>query len=134
MPAKLTSKLPSADPMAWSTRLLKERGFGVTKIPTKGARYLSLAVRPALVATHRDGRCIVVVHANPAERFGTLLALLNDKAARSLLFAGDAVYSIEVHTWRRDAAGRLKVEVIEVDADDFCPDGSGYELQGIFHA
>jgi hypothetical protein len=128
MPRKLTSKLPSADPMAWSTRMLKSRGFGVTPVPAKGARYLSLAVRPALVATHPNGRCIVVVHASPAERFGVLMSLFNDRAARSLLFAGDAIFAIELHTWRRDAAGRLKVEVIEVDADDFCPGGPAHTL------
>jgi hypothetical protein len=134
MASKLTSKLPAKDPASWSARLLESRGFGVTPVPTKGNRYLSMTVRPALVATHKDGRCIVVVHASPAERFGVLMSLFKDRAARSLLFAADAVYSIEVHTWRRDAAGRLKVEVIEVDADDFCPDGGPYILLGILHA
>jgi hypothetical protein len=120
--------------VAWSSRFLKSRGFGVTKVPTKGARYLSLAARPALVATHKDSRCIVVVHASPAERFGVLMSLFNDRAARSLLFASDsAVFSIEVHVWRRDAAGRLKVEVIEVDADDFCPDGPTQTLLVLIH-
>jgi hypothetical protein len=114
--------------------MLKERGFDVTPVPPKGARYLSLAVRPRLVATHRDGRCVVVVLAAPVERFGMLMSLFSDKAARSLLFAGDAIFSIEVHTWRRDAAGRRKVEVIEVTADDFCPDGQGFILVGILHA
>jgi hypothetical protein len=33
MRAKLTSKLPAANPVAWSTRMLKERGFGVTPVP-----------------------------------------------------------------------------------------------------
>jgi hypothetical protein len=128
MPRKLANKLPAADPVSWSTRLLRSRGFGVTPVPAKGVRYLSLAVRPRLVATHRDGRCVVVVLASPAERFGVLMSLLNDKAARSLLFAVDADYSVEVHTWRRDAAGQTKAEVIVVDADDFCPDGPPYAL------
>jgi hypothetical protein len=134
MASKLTSKLPAKDPASWSARLLESRGFGVTLVPPKGARYLSMAVRPRLVATHRDGRCVVVVHAAPVERFGVLMSLLNDRAARSLLFASDAIFAIEVHVWRRDAAGRLKVEVIEVDADDFCPDGGPYILLGILHA
>jgi hypothetical protein len=131
MRVKLANKLPTADPVSWSTRLLKSQGFGVTPIPAKGARYLSLAVRPRLVATHRDGRCVVVVHAPPAERFGTLMSLLNDRAAQSLLFASDAIFSIEIHTWRRDAAGRIKAEVIEITADDFCPDGQWYLFLGV---
>jgi hypothetical protein len=77
---------------------------------------------------------VVVVLAIPAERFGMLMSLFSDRAAASLLFAGDAIFSIEVHTWRRNAASRTKVEVIEVTADDFCPDGGGYILVGILHA
>jgi hypothetical protein len=131
MRVKLANKLPVKDLVGLSARLLGSRGFGVTPVPAKGARYLSLAVRPRLVATHRDGRCVVVVLAAPAERFNILMALLNDKAARSLLFAGDAIYSIEVHCWRRNAAGQQKVETIKVTADDFCPDGTGYILLGV---
>jgi hypothetical protein len=123
MHVKLTSKLPIADPVGWSIRQLKARGFGVTKIPAKGARYLSLAVRPHLVATHRDGRCAVVIVATIAERFGVLMALLGDKAARSLLFASDADYAIEVHTWGKDATGQPKAEIAEITVDDFLPDG-----------
>jgi hypothetical protein len=134
MPRKPAIKLPTTDPVSWSRRLLEGRGFGVTPVPTKGARYLSLAVPPRLVATHRDGRCVVVVLAAPAERFGVLMTLLNDKVARSLLFSSDAIFSIELHTWRQNAAGRRKVEVAEVTADDFCPDGGEYVLVEILHA
>jgi hypothetical protein len=105
--------------------MLKRRGFSVTPVPTKGVRYLSLAVQPRLVATRRDGRCVVVVFATPAERFATLMALLNDKAARSLLFATDADYSIEVHSWQRNMAGQPRAEVMPLIADDYCPDGQG---------
>jgi hypothetical protein len=128
MPRKPANKLPAADPVSWSRRLLEGRGFGVTPIPAKGKHYLSLAVPPQLIATHRDGRCVVVVLATPVERFGVLMKLFSDRAAASLLFAGDADYSIEVHTWKRDAAGRRKVEVVPVTADDYCPDGPAHAL------
>jgi hypothetical protein len=77
---------------------------------------------------------VVVVIAAPAERFGVLMALLDDPAAEFLLFASDADYAIEVHTWRQDAAGRRKVEVIEITADDFCPDGQAHALVVLLHA
>jgi hypothetical protein len=73
----------------------------------------------------------VVVFATPAERFATLMALLNDKAARSLLFATDADYSIEVHSWRKNLAGQPVAEVIPLTADDYCPDGQGLILVGV---
>jgi hypothetical protein len=133
MGAKLTSKLLAKDPVSLSRRLLESRGFGVTPIPAKGARYLSPAVRPQLVATHRDGRCVVVIIASLAERFGILMTLFDDRAAQSLLFAGDAFYTIEIHCWRRDAAGRQKVEVIEVTADDFDPYGAVGALLVFLH-
>jgi hypothetical protein len=117
--------------MTWSTRLMKSRGFGVTNVPGKGTRYLSLAVQPRLVATHRDGRCIVVGFATPAERFGVLMSLLNDKAAKSLLFAAGADYTIEIHCWQRNLAGQPRAEIIPLDADDFLPDDRWCILLGV---
>jgi hypothetical protein len=128
MRAKLANKLPVKDPVSQSARLLESRGFGVTPVPVKGARYLSLTVRPRLVATHRDGRCVVVIVTAVAERFGTLVTLFGDRAAASLLFAGDADYSIELHCWRRGADGQPKVEVTEITADDFCSGGQAHAL------
>jgi hypothetical protein len=119
------------DPLTWSTEMLRRRGFSVTPVPTKGKRYLSLSVPPQLVATRRDGRCIIVVFASPAERFATLMALLNDKAARSLVFAVDADYSIEVHSWSRNLVGQPRAEVMVLDADDYCPEGQGLVLVGV---
>jgi hypothetical protein len=36
MRVKLASKLPIANPLSLSTRLLEARGFGVTPVPPKG--------------------------------------------------------------------------------------------------
>jgi hypothetical protein len=131
MRGKLSNKLPTKDPAVLSTRLLESRGFGVTPIPSKGKRYLSLAVRPHLVATHRDGRCAVVFVTTVAERFEQLVKLFGDRAAASLLFAGDADYSIELHCWGKDATGRSRAEVTELTADDFCTDGPWCLVVGV---
>jgi hypothetical protein len=123
MRAKLANELPTKDPKVLSARLLESRGFGVTSVPAKGKRYLSLAIPPQLVATHRDGRCVVAVITTVAERFEKLVKLFGDRAAASLLFAGDADYSIELHCWGKDATGRPRAEVTELTADDFCTNG-----------
>jgi hypothetical protein len=54
--------------------------------------------------------------------FEALVKLLGDRAARSLLFAGDADYAIELHCWGKSVAGQWKAEVTPLDADDFLPD------------
>jgi hypothetical protein len=131
MRVKLANKLPIKDPVGSSAHLLGSRGFGATPIPKKGRRYLSLAIPPQLVATHRDGRCVVVVVTTLAERFGTLVSLFGDRVAASLLFAGDADYSIELHCWRRSADGQPKAEITEITADDFCVDGPWCILLGV---
>ena len=135
MRVKLTSKLPAKDPASWSARLLESRGFGVTPVhPVKGRRYLSPLFRPQLVASHRDGRCVLVLVTKAAERFGLLVNLFGDAAVPALLYASDALYTVEVHCWGRDADGMPKVEVTEVSADDFAPDGRSCTLPGCCHA
>jgi hypothetical protein len=65
---------------------------------------------------------VVVIIATVAERFGMLVKLFGDRAAASLLFAGDADYAIELHCWGKSIAGQWKAEVTPLDADDFLPD------------
>ena len=134
MVSKLTNRLPAKDPVSWSRRLLASRGFGVTPVhPVKGRRYLSPLFRPQLVASHRDGRCVLVLVARAADRFGLLVNLFGDAAVPALLYASDALYTVEVHCWGRDADGMPKVKVTEVSADDFAPAGQVCALLGYGH-
>jgi hypothetical protein len=64
----------------------------------------------------------VVIVLPAAERFEAMMKLLGDRAARSLLFAADADYSIELHCWGKNVAGQWRAEVTLLDADDFLPD------------
>jgi hypothetical protein len=59
--------------------------------------------------------------------------LFGDAAVLALLYAPDALYTIEVHCWGRDADGRPKVQVTEVTADDFARDGRLFALLGGCH-
>jgi hypothetical protein len=60
--------------------------------------------------------------------------LFGDAAVSALLYASDALYTVEVHCWGRNADGIPKALVTEVSADDFAHNGRLWSLRGHCHA
>jgi hypothetical protein len=113
--ADLVDRLRQRPPdlVARSAGLLDARGYlFVARLPEKG--------RPLHLVGHDPGRNRLVVVAVVAwgRRLAALLQLLGDRRLARLCRC-PGVAEVQLHCWRRSAAGRLVCETLTLTAADF---------------